>query len=383
MTQINPNQPKMTFKDQFSQAAQDKRITAQEAKDLNAYIDRMELPAEDKEALKQMVSQLEDATNDGFNFFGLKINWASGINAQEKAGLESLAQNNRLAGQLLMFYNEAANQESMLDQGLIKGPQQPAPYNPPSAYTGNAPPSSHAMNPNGVNFSAPRPGAPAPASGPAAASAPAPGPAGVAPTGPAAPVDNTPMGNMEAELYQAIKNYPGNKATDAEAREIARTLNEAAQAMGFSAENTRKMLAVFAHESGGFDPRARSHTGAGGLGQLTGVAIEDMQRLSRAGGPYAQHSDKFVRPGGDRTDIRSNVWTSVAYMHHLMGQIGSQDISNAFVAYNTGVGGYRALMTMGSDADAYLARATGVAGKANEARAYAGHVNAAYNRMFA
>lgn len=364
MTSINANQP-MNFKDRFTQAASDKRITQQEAKELKAHIDQMQIPDEDKKALTQMVDQLEDATNGQFLFF----KWRSGINSSEKAGLEDLAKNNRMAAQLLMFYNEASTQQSTLDQSLVKGPAQPAqaPYNPPpSNYSGSSTRPSHSMDPNGVNF-APRAGAAEPAA------------ATVAP----APIDNTPMGDMEQELFNAIMNYPGNKATETEAREIARTLNEAAQSMGFSAQNTRKMLAVFAHESGGFDPDARSHTGAGGLGQLTGIAIEDMQRLSAGDGPYAQHRDNFVRPGGDRTDIRSNVWTSVAYMDHLMNEIGSEDVSNAFVAYNTGVGGYRALMTMGDGADAYLAQATGVANKGAEARAYAGLVENAYNRMFA
>ncbi|MBT9543891.1 MAG: transglycosylase SLT domain-containing protein [Candidatus Sericytochromatia bacterium] len=368
MTQINGSSQPLSFKEQFTQAAQDKQITAQEAKELNSFIDRMQIPNEDKDALKQMVSKLEDSTNGGFNFLGLKINWRSGIDANEKEGLESLAKNNRMASQLLMFYNEAVTQESTLDTSLVNGVQSPvSSASAPSDYAGNSNYAEHGTNPNGVTFSKPSTRAATP----------------VAPLNSPSPVDNSPMGDMEAELYQAIKSYPGNKATDAEAREIARTLNESAKAMGFSAENTRKMLAVFAHESGGFDPRARSQTGAGGLGQLTGVAIEDMQRLSGAGGPYAEYSNNFIKPGGDRTDIRSNIWTSVAYMHNLMGQIGSQDISNAFVAYNTGVGGYRALMTMGSGADAYLERATGVTGKGNEARAYAGFVTAAYNRMFA
>lgn len=363
MTSINPSQPQpMSFKDCFAQAASDKQITPQEAQELEAHIAKMQIPDEDKKALNQMVDQLKDATNGQFLFF----KWRSGINADEKAGLESLAKNNRMAAQLLMFYNEATTQESTLDSSLVQGHASPSPQ---SSYTGNSTPAEHNMAPNGVNFP-PRTSASPYTPAPSATSAPA-------------PIDNTPMGDMENELYQAIMNYPGNKATEAQAREIARNLNEAAKAMGFSAQNTRKMLAVFAHESGGFDPNARSYTGAGGLGQLTGVAIEDMNRLSGAGGAYAQYRDKFIQPGGNRNDISSNIWTSVAYMDHLMKEIGSQDISNAFVAYNTGVGGYRALMTMGDGADAYLASTTGVANKGAEARAYAGKVEAAYNRMFA
>lgn len=357
MSEVRPTAQPMTFKDRFSQAASDSRVTAKESRELKAHISAMDLPDSDKEALTQMVDQLNDATENSF-FFGL-FKWKSGINSEEMAGLQSLAKENRMANQLLRFYSEATTQQSTLDQNLIQGrniaqgsaaPNYPAQN---SNYEGTTT-ASHRMDPNGVNFN------------PSTRS-----------------VDNTPMGDMEIELFEAIMNYPGNKATEAEAREIARTLNEAASALGYSAENTRKMLAVFAHESGGFDPDARSHTGAGGLGQLTGIAIEDMDRLSSGNGPYAQFRDNMVRPGGDRTDIRTNVWTSVAYMHNLMGQIGSQDVSNAFVAYNTGVGGYRALMTMGEGADAYLAQATGVANKGAEARAYAGHVENAYNRMFA
>src|SRR3990167_1807000 len=114
MTQINGSSQPLSFKEQFTQAAQDKQITAQEAKELNSFIDRMQIPNEDKDALKQMVSKLEDSTNGGFNFLGLKINWRSGIDANEKEGLESLAKNNRMASQLLMFYNEAVTQESTL-----------------------------------------------------------------------------------------------------------------------------------------------------------------------------------------------------------------------------------------------------------------------------
>jgi len=101
---------------------------------------------------------------------------------------------------------------------------------------------------------------------------------------------------------------------------------------------------------------------------------------------------KFIRyyesieliPAAQRTDSNYRVYCSEdVHLLKFMGKIGSQDISNAFVAYNTGVGGYRTLMTMRSGADAYRESATGVTGKGNEARAYAGFVTAAYNRMFA
>lgn len=353
MTDIRPTPQGLNFKQRFTQAAQDKQITQKETQALKAHIEQMNIPVEDKQGLNKMVDQLKKATNGQFLFF----KWRSGINTQEKAGLEALAKENRMAGQLLMFYNEATTQKPVLDTRLTQSSQNTN-YNPSTQAR-----SRHSSNPNGVQF---------PQSNSTGATQ---------STQSSQAVDNSPMGNMEAELFEAIMNYPGNKATEAEAKQIAKTLNEAAQAMGFSADNTRKMLAVFAHESGGFDPDAKSHTGAGGLGQLTGVAIEDMNRLAQ-NGKYSQFRSNFIRPGGDRTDITKNIWTSVAYMDHLMGEIGSQDVGNAFVAYNTGVGGYRALMTMGDGADAYLERATGVRGKGNEARSYAGLVQKAYNRMF-
>lgn len=361
------NQQPMTFREHLSLRASDQRVTQEEATALKQHIDLMQISGEDRQALHQMVDQLHDATNDKFLFWDIK----SDISPEEQQGLKELAKNNRLAAQVLSLYNSAANGSSLLDPGLTKAPpgtaqdsalQSPAPgrayqdrYGPPSGRP--APPiQRHTAPPNQVDF-----------------------PSRTSPVG-----SGAPMGNMETELYQAIMNYPGNKASDAEARQIARTLNEAAQTMGFTAENTRKMLAVFAHESGGFDVDARSHTGAGGLGQLTGIAIEDMDRLSSGSGPYAHIRDRLVRPGGNRDDIDSNVWTSVAYMHHLMGQIDSQDIGDAFIAYNTGVGGYNALMTMNrADAAAYLESRTGVQGKANEALAYSGHVNRAYEELFA
>lgn len=88
MTEIRASQP-MNFKDRFSQAASDKRVTKQEAQELKTHIDQMQIPDADKQALNQMVDQLKDATNGQFLFF----NWRSGINSEEKAGLESLAKN--------------------------------------------------------------------------------------------------------------------------------------------------------------------------------------------------------------------------------------------------------------------------------------------------
>ena len=190
----------MTFQQRFTEASQDKRVTQREARVLKAHIDHMKIPSEDKQALNQMVDQLEDATNGQFLFF----KWRSGINKQEKAGLEALAKENRMAGQLLRFYNEAVSQSPTLDT-RITNPQAK---------------NSHRSTPNNVSFPQQRQAQTRQAQR----------------TGAAAPVQSftqAPAGNMEAELFQAIMNYPGNKATEAEARQIAKTLNEAAQAMGF------------------------------------------------------------------------------------------------------------------------------------------------------
>jgi len=82
---------------QFAQAASDGRITGREARELNGFIDQMSLSAEDKTALKNMVSELKDATNNRFLFFS----WKSEVSDSEMAGLQRLGQTNSLAKKML------------------------------------------------------------------------------------------------------------------------------------------------------------------------------------------------------------------------------------------------------------------------------------------
>jgi len=139
------------------------------------------------------------------------------------------------------------------------------------------------------------------------------------------------------DLYNALKGYQAHhnrlghtnrtRTTESEMLEIAHELDQAATAFDV---DPKLMLAVFAHESGGFNPRARSHTGAGGLGQLTGIAIRQvhtmagMVRGQQGQAPHNQHSDKFVASTNriaDRYPIKQNVWTATAYMaYELQGR---------------------------------------------------------------
>ncbi len=113
------------------------------------------------------------------------------------------------------------------------------------------------------------------------------------------------------ELYAAMKRVDAD-ANDGERREIAVELDAAAKTFGMDA---KLMLAVYKHESGGIDPDARSHTGAKGLGQLTGIAIDETIRYADLGRkPFKAHKDTFKATKRDRSDIKNNVWTSVAYM---------------------------------------------------------------------
>lgn len=134
------------------------------------------------------------------------------------------------------------------------------------------------------------------------------------------------------ELLHALHNYQnvhraqGNahraETSAAELREIAIEMDRAATAFDM---DPKMMLAIFAHESGGFDPRARSHTGAGGLGQLTGVAIRQVHHMAGIGkgntgrAPFTQYKSNFVqnhRAINERFDIKKNIWTATAYMSY-------------------------------------------------------------------
>lgn len=113
-------------------------------------------------------------------------------------------------------------------------------------------------------------------------------------------------------LLNAMNKYPNIKANPEERIVIARELDAASKKFGI---DSKLMLAVFAHESHGIDPKAKSTTGAKGLGQLTGVAIDECIRL----GGLKKEGFKDALPifeaaKKNRYDIKANIWTSVAYM---------------------------------------------------------------------
>lgn len=146
------------------------------------------------------------------------------------------------------------------------------------------------------------------------------------------PVDGTGLTPGAQELLAAMQRYQqhhrelGNsartKTTPAQMREIAKELDAASKAFGV---DPKMMLALYAHESGGINPGARSHTGAGGLGQMTSIAIRQVHFMAGIGkgnrgtAPYTEHKDNFIqstRSINQRYNIKANVWSSVAYMSY-------------------------------------------------------------------
>ena len=167
----------------------------------------------------------------------------------------------------------------------------------------------------------------------------------------ASAVDASGLTPGATELLEAMKRYQnhhrelGNsqrtKTTPAQMREIAIELDQAGRTFDV---DPKMMLALFAHESGGINPRARSHTGAGGLGQLTGIAIRQVHHMSgiakgfRGQDPFNDHKSKFVqstRSIEQRYDIKANVWTSTAYMsYELEGRAHmGRGVENALKRY--------------------------------------------------
>jgi len=145
-------------------------------------------------------------------------------------------------------------------------------------------------------------------------------------------VDATGLTAGAQELLAAMQRYQqhhkqlGNtgrtKTTPAQMREIAQELDAASKAFGV---DPKMMLALYAHESGGINPGARSHTGAGGLGQMTSIAIRQVHFMAGIGkgnrgtAPFTTHKDNFIqstRSINQRYNIKANVWSSVAYMSY-------------------------------------------------------------------
>jgi hypothetical protein len=121
-------------------------------------------------------------------------------------------------------------------------------------------------------------------------------------------------------LYDAMKRT-GTKANEQQKREIARELEAACKAFKM---DPKLMLALFKHESAGIDPKARSFTGALGLGQLTDIAMLELIRIAKTGQrPFNQHRAIFEATYQNPTKIKNNVWTSVAYLALMKDRWGA------------------------------------------------------------
>lgn len=142
------------------------------------------------------------------------------------------------------------------------------------------------------------------------------------------------MSKEAKEVYNAIKAYPKNLATDAQAKEMAVEIVAAAKAFGV---DHKIMTAIIAQESQ-FKPNARSSTGAGGLGQLTNTAIDETRRIAgeRKNSPFREHKaifDRIDKSKSNRNNIKDNVWTTAAYTA-LMQERGKGSTKTMLQRYN-------------------------------------------------
>lgn len=175
---------------------------------------------------------------------------------------------------------------------------------------------------------------------------------------------NVPRMNPQAqELYNEILAYPSTKADPAQARQIATEVEAASRAFGI---DPKVMLSIIAHESAGFDVRAESPSGAKGLGQLTGVAIQEMRRLSydptyaasypRSDSERQHYSDPEIRALVERPDmqatfqrlatndesrynVRDNIWGSAFYARIAMDRAQENRNGDAVVLGENGMMG--------------------------------------------
>lgn len=144
-----------------------------------------------------------------------------------------------------------------------------------------------------------------------------------------APAPKPEMTTTSQVLYDAMSKYSENKATPEQIKRIAISLDKASKEFGV---DPKLMLAVYAHESK-FDPNAKSHTGARGLGQLTGVAIKEDIRLADLGkAGYKENKAVFQATKKDRTNIENHVTTSVAYFKEMLN-INNGNIQKTLKAY--------------------------------------------------
>lgn len=162
-------------------------------------------------------------------------------------------------------------------------------------------------------------------------------------------IDISGMTEGAKKLYDSMNKYQGyhknlghdNRAltTDAQKKEIAIELDKASKAFGV---DPKVMLSVYAHESGGFNPKAKSHTGAGGLGQLTGIAIRQVQYMAgtakgqKGQEPYTNYKDNFITSSSSinqRFNIKKNIWTSTAYMAYEIKDRNNGNIKRSLERY--------------------------------------------------
>ncbi|MFN8672985.1 MAG: LysM peptidoglycan-binding domain-containing protein [Candidatus Sericytochromatia bacterium] len=168
------------------------------------------------------------------------------------------------------------------------------------------------------------------------------------------PVSNNVIDNSEftagaKNIYDALKRYQshytnlGNVArtrtTDSQMKQISVELDKASKAFGV---DPKIMLAVFAHESNGFNPNATSHTGAGGLGQLTSIAIRQVHYMAgmvkgqEGRLPYTDYKENFIKSQtklSQRHDISKNIWTSTAYMSYEIKDRNNGNIKRSLERY--------------------------------------------------
>jgi len=171
----------------------------------------------------------------------------------------------------------------------------------------------------------------------------------------------TPVGN---DYTDQIMSHPGNKASRAEAQQISEAVNEAAERFNV---DPRVLLATLAHESQ-FDVDANNGNGKG-LGQLTGPAVGELERISNGGrnGHRARVTDdtydrlrtpesrdlfdRLKASPRARLNLRDNVMVSAAYLR-LMLDTNRNDTRQALSDYN-GSGGAVQRAYPGKVADAY------------------------------
>jgi hypothetical protein len=171
-----------------------------------------------------------------------------------------------------------------------------------------------------------------------------------------------------SQMAEAIRNYPGSRATtEAASVEIAQAAQDAAAQFGV---DPRQLLAIWARESQ-FDP-ARSEGNGKGLGQLTSPAVDELQSVSAGGSngarrgvsqatyallrtPEARAAFGRLESSGSRLSVRDNAIGSAAYLR-LMMDIENGDRTQTLRSYNN-------------------------SGGARE-RAYPGHITRAYQELF-